>query len=54
VLDAVLSGAQGLTDAKRHLEEFKAEQTRSEVLDLRIAIVGLAVTVVGQVLAYWA
>jgi hypothetical protein len=30
--------SQALTDAKQHLEEFKAGQTRAEVLDLRVAI----------------
>jgi hypothetical protein len=50
--------AQALTDAKsdadKRLEDIDAEQTRAEVLDLRIAIVGLGITVVGLALALWA
>jgi hypothetical protein len=50
--------AQALADAKSHadkrLEDIDAEQTRAEVLDLRIAIVGLGITVVGLALALWA
>jgi hypothetical protein len=46
--------SQALTDAKQHLGEFKAGQTRAEVLDLRVAIRGLAITAVGLVLAFWA
>jgi hypothetical protein len=46
--------SQALTDANQHLEEFKAGQTRAEVLDLRVAIWGLAITAVGLVLAFWA
>jgi hypothetical protein len=33
------------------LQDRDAEQTRAEVLDLRIAIVGLAITVAGLTLA---
>jgi hypothetical protein len=46
--------SQALTDATQHLEEFKADQTRAEVLDLRVAIWGLAITAAGLVLAFWA
>jgi hypothetical protein len=46
--------SHALTDARRHLEEFKAGQTRAEVLDLRVAIWGLAISAVGLVLALWA
>jgi hypothetical protein len=55
---AETEAAQALTDAKSHadkrLKDIDAEQTRAEVLDLRIAIVGLGITVVGLALALWA
>lgn len=45
-------------DTKRHvdkrLHDWDAEQTQAEVLDLRIAILGLAITVLGQILGFLA
>jgi len=47
--------SQALSDAKGHvhklLQDRDAEQTQAEVLDLRIAIWGLAITVMGVLLA---
>lgn len=49
--------SKALNDAKEHTEETlqkrDTKQTREVVLDLNIAIAGLFITVIGQVLAYW-
>lgn len=42
---------QALADAKKHLDDFKADQTRTDVLDLRVAIFGLFISFVGTALA---
>lgn len=43
-----------LTEAKTHYLRVEEEQVEADVLDLRIAIVGLAISLVGTVLAFWA
>lgn len=46
--------AQALGEMRREHQQIAADQDRTTVLDLRIAIVGLAISFVGTVLAFWA
>lgn len=48
------AAAQALTDAKAHQERAEAGQTEAAVLDLRVAISGTLIMVVGYVLAFFA
>jgi hypothetical protein len=51
--DAAQATADALAHVKSQIEDLSARLDRAQVLDLRWAILGLFITVVGIALSYW-